>query len=345
MNKLYVFMGYPGSGKTTIARDFAREQGALYLSSDDIREELFGFRDQTKHKETFAELEKRALERKDIGNCLIDATNLNRKDRMKTIERYRKVYELHLFCILRPVDELFDVNELRGMYNQKSEYIPEDVFKRILGKFQLPTFDEGWKTISFKLNTSKDSIEDCIFNYNNMEDEDHDNPHHPETIKEHINFTVNHCKRNNLFNWLADLAYYHDLGKFYVKIFNEEKGYHQCCGHASVSGYIYLIDTIVKYLKHYEEQRAVSFDNSESCRYINIYNFNNCSDILNMYYLIYYHDQPFACEGRDKLLKSLSKPSKPLSYLQKDGKINIELFADILIGFNKIDRMRDEVDR
>ena len=345
MNKLYVFMGYPGSGKSTLSKQFAEERNALYLSSDEIREELFGFRDQTRNKEVFAEIEKRALEQSEVGDCLIDATNLSRKDRLKTIDRYRKRYELHLFCILRPLDELIDENEKRKKISSEVG-IDEENFKRILGKFQLPTPNEGWKTISFKIVTSKDDIKKCRFDYTSMEDINHDNPHHPETIKQHIDFAVNRCKSNHLFQWLVDLAYYHDLGKFYVIRYNSEKGYSQCIGHAAVSAYIYLLDTMVDYLTHYSKQQDININDNLDLyeRYVNLFNFSNIGDILNMYYLIFYHDQPYACESKEHLLKSLHKGSKDLVYWEKQGKLRIDMFTDILLGFNSIDRMRKEDD-
>ena len=60
-----------------------------------------------------------------------------------------------------------------------------------------------------------------------------------------------------------------------------------------------------------------------------------------MYYLIYYHDQPYSCEDKESLLHSLNKPSKPLKYFEDKEMLYIEYMVDLLIGFNKIDRMRE----
>lgn len=341
-HKLYMFMGYPGSGKSTIAKRFAEDRYALYLSSDETREMMFGFRDQDHNKEVFDYIKKTAIEWSNTGDCVIDATNLSRKDRLRSINDYKKYYELHLFCILRSIDEIIEVNNFRKDF-LKEQYIEEDILKRILTKFQLPTEDEGWKTISFKIVTNKPHVEEVKFNYDTTEDKNHDNPHHSETIKEHIDYVVKNCSKSGMFQWLKTLGYYHDLGKFYVGKYNEEKKYTQYIGHSAVSAYIYLVDTIIDYLIYYSKQQDtdVNQDVNVYGRYIALRNFSNLGDILNMYYLIYYHDQPYACPGRDDLLQSLSKPSKPLMYWQKQGKIHIEMFTDILIGFNKIDRLRE----
>ncbi len=344
-HKLYVFMGYPGAGKSSIATNFAEDHNALYLSSDDTRVLLYGFRDQTHNDEVFKYIKDRAIEWSDAGDCVLDATNLSKKDRMRLINDYKKYYELHLFCILRPIDELVSTNQKRKEMGGE-QYIEEPIFKKILSRFQLPTKEEGWKTISFKLVTEKQMVKDAKFNYDKIKDIDHDNPHHNETVKEHIDFVVKHCEENRLFEWIRDLGFYHDLGKFYVANYNEEKGYTQFLGHAAVSAYIYLVDIIIDYLIHYSEQQKTDV-NSDICmygRYINIYNFSNIRDILNMYYLIYYHDQPYACDSRDHLLESMSKASKPLKYWQEEKMINIEMFVDILLGFNKIDSLREEED-
>ena len=330
--KMYVFMGYPGSGKSTIAEAFAQDRAAIYLSSDKTREKLFGFRDQTHNDQVFKYMKDTALEWADSGDCVFDATNLTRKDRIKIINDYKKYYELHLFCILRPIDEIIEVNNQRKQFLPQ-QYIDDSVLKRILGKFQLPTKEEGWETISFKLVTR------------NREDIDHDNPHHGETVKQHIDYIVSYCEQHRVMQWLYKLGYYHDLGKFFVGLYNADKGYTQFIGHAAVSAYIYLVDTIIDYISYYAKQRNTNPDEDISVygRYINLYNFSNLSDILNMYYLIYYHDQPYCCVDKTALLSSLNKHNKPLKYWQDNKKINIEMLADILLGFNKIDRMRKEV--
>lgn len=335
MNKAYLMVGYPGSGKSTILKTLDNKDTDLILSSDSLREELYGFRDQTHNKEVFTELYKRAIDHKDVGDVYIDSTSLTRKDRLKAVENLKKYYDMNVICVLRPVDELVITNELR---RNTKEFIPDNIFKRILGKFQLPTYDEGFNKIYFTINSFRDNMKDIIFDYNSIVDIPHDNPHHPETIKEHINLLIKHCINTYKADILRDLAYYHDLGKFFVKQYNEEKGYSQTIGHASLSAYIYLIDSIIHYILDYNKQQNIEGNTLD--RLIDIYSMSNICDVLQMYYLIYYHDQPYACPNHDQLDKSLRKPSKPLIALEKDKKINIEAFVVILEEFNKIDSLR-----
>lgn len=335
MNKLYLLVGYPGSGKSTILKNLIKKDTDLILSSDDLREELFGFRDQTRNRELFIELYKRAEDHKDIGDVYIDSTALTRKDRLRAVERLKKYFDLNVICVLRPVDELIVTNEMR---KQTKEFIPDDIFKAILGRFQMPTYDEGFDKIYFIVNSFRKDMKDIIFDYNSIVDIPHDNPHHPETIKEHINLLIKHCIDTYKADILRDLAYYHDLGKFFVKQYNPDKGFSQTIGHAALSAYIYLVDSIVYYMIEYNKQQGI--EESTLDRLIDIYNMSNIGEVLQMYYLIYYHDQPYACPNHDQLVKSLSKPSKPLHALDKDNRISIEAFVLILEEFNKIDSLR-----
>lgn len=329
----YVMMGYPGSGKSFIAKSLVSDS-TLYLSSDDLRVEMFGFRDQEHNKELFEELYKRAIDHFNSGDVIIDSTALTRKDRLKVVSILKKYFTLKLICVIRPINELVEENQIRKD-SKPDEYIPDSIFKTILGRFQFPTKDEGWDDIIIRLNCTGNPNE-SYFKLNLMKDVSHDNPHHPETIREHIVFTTKMASDLGKSLRVCKLAAYHDNGKFYVIQYNKEKGYSQCIGHAAVSAYILLTDTIIFYLQALEslsrEPVPINYDELVSL------------DFIFSYYLVYYHDYPFSLD-RDGIIKSLSKPSKPLKYLfdtvSDDGNPNwLEIFVDNLLEFNEIDRMR-----
>lgn len=334
MNKLYVFMGYPGCGKSYIAKQLATKTTDLYLSSDELREEMFGFRDQTRNDELFAELYKRALDHIDIGDTYIDATNLSRKDRLRILAQIKRRYELHLICVIRPIDEIIETNNIR----QGEEHIPEDILKRILGKFQLPILEEGWDYIDYYFNTTKFSPTESIFHYLDFPDINHDNPHHNETLHEHLHYITQMSLQLSDNKYVQNIAPYHDIGKFFVKKYNPDKGYHQFIGHAPVSAYIYLTNTIIRYM--YDNHIVFGFiPDIEKC----IGNY----DFIVMYFGIYYHDIPYSLPDRKDIIKSISKPSKHIvqSFRRYCKKHSIEELVDIILEFNKIDSMREgEID-
>ena len=330
MNTLFVFMGYPGSGKSYLASQIVNQEKGLYLSSDLLREEMFGFRDQNHNKELFDELYRRV----EIGlkdqDVYLDATNLSRKDRLKVVGRFKKKCRLHLICVLRSITELLEVNETRT----GEEHIPDHIFIKILGRFQFPTYDEGWDDIKFYFVTTKFSPVDSFVDYKLLSDIDHDNPHHSETIKEHLDYLTQYCKENAENSILAHIASYHDIGKFYVKQYNQEKGYSQFIGHAAVSTYIYFMNRLIEFM----------YDNHIIYGYIpNIEMLFSSSNFIVEMLGIYYHDYPYSLPEFDDLLKSLKKPSKPVLYLlnKYSKNYNIDDFIKLLIEFNKIDRMRE----
>ena len=333
-----VLMGYPGSGKTKMsAKEHLRTDNTLYLSSDDLRVEMFGFRDQEHNKELFEELYKRAIAHSDKGNVIIDSTALTRKDRLRVIAKLGKYFYLKLICVIRPIAEIVEENNIRKV-SKPDEYIPEPIFKQILGRFQFPTYDEGWDNINFCFNSSAsdeitlDSLYRCRFDLDDIEDIPHDNPHHPETIKEHINYVVDMVREGSDSDILESIAYYHDLGKFYVIQYNEEKGYSQCIGHAAVSAYIYLTDYILLMISEYIGEEPPSL-------YKNL-------DFLLVYYGVFYHDYPYSFDDFEDMVSSLSKPSKPLIHLFNDMndslvRTSMREFARMLMDFNCYDRMRE----
>ena len=89
---LIMMVGLPGSGKTTFAKSIPKhfcnsygikESEFVILSSDDIRDEMFGCYRKEDNAKVFDELNKRTikylLEKKHV---IYDATNLSRKKRI-----------------------------------------------------------------------------------------------------------------------------------------------------------------------------------------------------------------------------------------------------------------------
>jgi predicted kinase len=78
---LYMMMGLPGAGKTTIAQHIADLTGATLLSSDVLRRELFAKSSftQAEHDELYAELDHRMTELLQTGQSVVYDANLNRR--------------------------------------------------------------------------------------------------------------------------------------------------------------------------------------------------------------------------------------------------------------------------
>lgn len=59
MNKLYMMIGLPASGKSTIAKEISESEGAVIVSSDEIRKEFGDVNDQSQNVKVFKEAERR----------------------------------------------------------------------------------------------------------------------------------------------------------------------------------------------------------------------------------------------------------------------------------------------
>lgn len=59
MNKLYMMIGLPGSGKSTIAKELSKSEDTVIVSSDEIRKELGDINDQSQNNKVFEEVEKK----------------------------------------------------------------------------------------------------------------------------------------------------------------------------------------------------------------------------------------------------------------------------------------------
>lgn len=59
MIKFYMMIGLPASGKSTIAKEIAKSEDAVIVSSDEIRREFGDVNDQSQNVKVFEEVEKR----------------------------------------------------------------------------------------------------------------------------------------------------------------------------------------------------------------------------------------------------------------------------------------------
>lgn len=140
-NKLIMMMGLPASGKSTMSEKLA-EKGYIIHSSDSIRLE-FGLALDEKEK-TFDLLYKRVKEDLIAGkNVIYDATNLVKKNRITFLDTIKDIpcWKECMFFIT-PVDICKERNSKRT-----SNYVPEEVYNRMLNSFKPPSKREGFDKI------------------------------------------------------------------------------------------------------------------------------------------------------------------------------------------------------
>lgn len=213
---LIILCGIPGSGKSTYAKDYMeRNCNAVHLSSDAIRKELYGDENiQGNPGAVFSLMQKRAIESLNNGyDVLYDATNITRKDRAGIIGVCPKFAKIECHIIWAPIEECIKRDAERG------RTVGKEVIDRMLKKFQAPFFDEGINDILIIRTSYLDEYFDKCFKDMKIS---HDNPHHTLSIYDHC--IAARDKIQPATHDMFHAAWWHDIGKPYVKAFIDSKG-------------------------------------------------------------------------------------------------------------------------
>ena len=147
---LVILIGLPGSGKSTIAHRWQmREPGRYIISTDDIRQELFGnAATQGPWPAIWREVCNRweraiaAIRRGEQQAVLFDATHANRRDRRRTIETAQQLgfTTIDGYWLDIPLETCV------GRNRQRSRQVPEFVIRRMNQQLQgqPPHVNEGF---------------------------------------------------------------------------------------------------------------------------------------------------------------------------------------------------------
>lgn len=267
-----MMVGLPGSGKSTYAKKLAKEMNAVILSSDALREEMYGdINDQEHNNEVFAELHRRCkdLLNKQV-NIIYDATNLKTKNRMFFLNELKGI-DCHKKAIVMatPYELCLQNNSLRD------RKVPEEVIKRMRENFHFPLYNEGFDEIKFVWNMGNARYD--IFETLQIAKEfDQCNSHHTLTLGEHMWLTAMNLPIGKFDELLGMAASIHDIGKLDTQVFanrngesSEEAHYYQ---HQYVGAYNAMF-----YLKQYDDMNNGFKD----------------EEILHICTLIQYHMHPY----------------------------------------------------
>lgn len=231
---LIILCALPGAGKTTWAKEKVKENhNWVHISSDNIRIEHDY---KISNEEVFNIMWERTKE--SALNCkgiIYDATNIRAKNRVHLIEQYKNFCDIHgltytVECalFLQPIDILLERNALRT----GRECVPEDVIWRMAKQFQFPMMWEGYHTIGLS-----DRNEGSFLPMDEIGMMSQDNPHHTMSLGEHLFTAAEKAISADLPKEVCDAVFYHDVGKFYCKEF-DENGVAHYYGHENIGAYV-----------------------------------------------------------------------------------------------------------
>ncbi|AYP68304.1 polynucleotide kinase [Bacillus phage vB_BcoS-136] len=250
--RFMMLVGLAGSGKSTFSNELIEDRDDIvYLSSDDLREELFGDEnDQTNHSLVFEEMKKRSIEAlKNNKHVIYDATNVSRKRRKALLTQLPK--EVRKIAIYIATD----YNETLRRNNERSRVVPIHAINNMYKTLQIPIYSEGWDSIITVYDNDAEETLPKQFSdavrvgvllgregYKLMEflaeyfdeffkvyDMPQDSKYHSFSVSRHIYYVYKHVLDNyeaesdydkELMLWTALL---HDVGKHFCKSFENRK--------------------------------------------------------------------------------------------------------------------------
>lgn len=234
MNKLYVLVGLPGSGKTwTANRILATDPNAVWISSDAIREELWGdANDQQNPSQVFGIMLLRTTEAlMDGKNPIYDATNLIAKTRTNLLKQLKSTVAVPFIAECWVVAT--KISECKARQSLRDRKVPDEVIDRMVRQFQTPWYNEGWDKIRLENNGPKYRLD---IEHIKMNAVAHDNPHHTSSslnahcVAASAAFAKwSYCEEDDdntdgIKGVLREAIYHHDIGKLKTKVFHDTKG-------------------------------------------------------------------------------------------------------------------------
>lgn len=236
-----MLVGISGSGKSTRAQRLSTEMGAAIVSSDSIRAELWGNEKEQKNPQKVFQLAHRRVreflcEGKDV---IFDATNLSARRRSAFLKEMKQISPTNCFGVeveLVPPYKCIEADKKRD------RSVGEVVIRRQVSQFCVPSFYEGWNWIRFRYPSYKDalSLDSIIAQHRGTIADEHENPHHRLTISAHMTKCDEIAQKLGANDEVCVAARYHDIGKYFTKVYRRNSDIAHFFGHENVGTYLYL---------------------------------------------------------------------------------------------------------
>ena len=144
---VYLMVGVPGSGKSFFAKHVLMNHPwyhRVYISSDDIREELCGNAgDQSQNWKVFEIFYERAYEALKNGHdVILDATHLTKKNRRKCRNRFKD-----LNCDFVAVQMNTSTEEALNRNQNRERVVPDYAMRRMINIYEPVSDDEGFNSV------------------------------------------------------------------------------------------------------------------------------------------------------------------------------------------------------
>ncbi|SET23917.1 AAA family ATPase [Paenibacillus sp. NFR01] len=254
MSTIHMLIGVPGSGKSHYAKACCKREKAVPVSTDAIRERLFGKESRQRNTyrvfgEAFTEIEHALSAGR---NVVFDATNVTRERRLQFFKRFDGVpVEGH---ICAPPYE-----KIRERLLSRKRSIDDKVLRKYLKNFEFPVLAEGFARLHIVPTPDDTGLNRGVLEQLLAGNPDHDrlfanlhqcryfgamlgfnqeSPFHSKTLSEHTHAVMDYVNAFYEGEHLLEMqlaALFHDIGKPFCKVWKESRGHYSYYGHEHVS--------------------------------------------------------------------------------------------------------------
>ena len=249
MAALNIMIGFPGSGKSSYAKKYLLTNNSVYLSSDQIRIDMYGFEDQTHNGEVFERMKRETILALQNGfDVIYDATNLVRKRRealIKDIKNRISNVEINAYLCCTPINIVLERNMTRT-----ERHLPWDKLEQMIKSIEPPMYYEGFDNIAL-IDGSANHQKNRKWPLNTLAGYyfyNQNNPHHNYTLGAHIYTVANYYNNKgsqisqNDIKILYESGLWHDIAKPYAR--HTKDGISHYYNHEKLSAYMYLCNLL-----------------------------------------------------------------------------------------------------
>ena len=148
MTYLFLFIGYPGAGKTTISKHISQKTGATHIWADQERQRLFGYvtHSQQESRQLYKYLDKKTDELLSQGKSVIFDTNFNFYNDRSILRNIAKKYNAQTIVIwVNTPKEVAKQRALHHTHRDRNGHpvtMTEEEFEQLSNHLEPPKPDE-----------------------------------------------------------------------------------------------------------------------------------------------------------------------------------------------------------
>lgn len=278
MKQLILTAGLPNGDMTTFVAQLQRDNSNIYVF-DAFQERLnqYGMLDTTHSQDItvynrICNLLDTAILQNEDGVFVLFDTNLTRSRRRGLYNRYKEpkygVAQVTTHFFIRSYSEVIDDENGLSPKSVKAQYISFQPPRVGVDTDEVIVHSDIFNKADYDKVIATQSVDELfaqllvtpLADEIKLDYQSHDNPHHLESIKEHIDMTIKAAPTDEL----RQVAMFHDLGKGITKSVDETTGIAHMPGHPSVGAMIALAfygepnDITETVLWHMEAHKGIS---------------------------------------------------------------------------------------